>query len=115
MPQENIKMKIQRFDPSQDKTPYFQIFEVPLEAGMSVLDALNYIYESLDSSLAYFNHATCRRGVCVRCTLKVNGKTIVSCQTEATEDMTITPPSGEVVRDLVILPRRRKDKKMRDS
>ncbi len=115
MLQENIKVQIQRFDPSQDKAPYFQTYEVPLETGMSVLDTLNYIYESLDSSLAYFNHATCRRGVCARCTLKVNDKTIVSCQTEASKDMTITPPSGKIVRDLVILPRRRKDKTSGDS
>ena len=108
MSPKTIKVKIHRFDPLKDKVPAIQTYEVPLETGVSVLDSLNYIYENLDSSLAYFNHATCRRGVCVRCTLKVNDKFVVSCQTEATGDMTIAPRRGEVVRDLVVLPRGRK-------
>ncbi|MFX0199522.1 MAG: 2Fe-2S iron-sulfur cluster-binding protein [Candidatus Hodarchaeota archaeon] len=108
MTHQTIKVKINRFDPSKDEAPYFHTYEVPLEAGMSVLDVLTYIYENLDSSLAYFNHTTCRRGVCVRCTLRVNDKVVVSCQTEVKGDITIKPPRGEIVRDLVVLPRSRK-------
>jgi len=108
MTPQSINVKINRFDPIKDKEPYFHIYKVPLEEGMSIHDVLIYIYETLDSSLAYFNHATCRRGVCVRCTLNVNNKVVVSCQTEVKGDMTIVPPRGEVVRDLVVLPRGRK-------
>jgi len=108
MSQKIINVKIHRFDPQEDKIPYLQKYEVPLETGMGVLDVLNYIYENLDSSLAYFNHATCRQGVCTRCRLKVNDKTVLSCQTEVTGDIMITPAHGDVVRDLVIRPRDRK-------
>ena len=108
MTQKPIKVKIQRFDQHKDNLPYFQDYEVPLEKGMSVLDVLIYIYENIDSTLAYYNHAACRRGVCVRCTLKVNEKVVISCQTEATDDMIITPRRGEIVRDLVVLPNYRK-------
>lgn len=108
MSQKFITVKIHRFDPQNDKAPYFQSYEVPLEIGMGVLDVLNYIYENLDGSLAYFNHASCRQGVCTRCRLKLNEKTVLSCQTEVTGDITITPAHGEVVRDLVVRPRDRK-------
>ena len=107
-----INVKIQRFDQLKESIPYYQDYEVPLEKGMSVLDVLIYIYENIDSTLAYYNHAACRRGVCVRCTLKVNEKVVISCQTEATDDMILTPRRGEIVRDLVVLPNYRKSKNL---
>lgn len=91
-----------RFDPHANKEPRYQTYEVPLVEGMSVLDVLDYIYENLDSSLAYYDHAACRYGVCGRCTLVVNGRACVACQTPVTGDITIEPvPKSKIVRDLV--------------
>ncbi len=102
MAQKNIKVKVFRFDPTTDKEPRYQTYEVPLTEGMSVLDVLDYIYENLDSSLAYYDHAACRHGLCGGCTLLVNGKASLVCQTPVSGDITIEPPSKfEVVRDLV--------------
>jgi fumarate reductase iron-sulfur subunit len=102
MSERKVKVKVFRFNPSTDKEPHYQTYEVPLVEGMSVLDVLDYIYENIDSSLAYYDHAACRYGICGGCTLLVNGKACVACQTPVTGDITVDPAiKSKVVRDLV--------------
>ena len=104
MPQKNIKVKVLRFDPALEERPHYQTYEVPLTEGMTVLDVLDYIYENIDCSLAYFDHAACRHGMCGGCTLLINGKPSLACQTPVYEDIVIEPLSNfEIVRDLVYL------------
>lgn len=102
MSQKNIKVKVFRFDPTVEKGPHYQTFEVPLIEGMNVLDVLDYVYENIDSSLAYHDHAACRHGICGGCTLVVNGEASLACQTPVSEDIVIEPPSKfKIIRDLV--------------
>lgn len=102
MSQKNVRVTISRFDPGVDGEPHYQTYEVPLVEGMSVLEALDYIYENLDGSLAYYTHAACRQGICRRCTLRINGKPSLMCQTPVEGDVLVEPPPKfEVVRDLV--------------
>ncbi len=98
----NVQVTVFRFDPSVDGKPHYQTYEVPLAEGVSVLDVLDYIRENLDGSLAYYAHAACRQGICRRCTLLVNGRPSLMCQTLVTGDVRLEPPPKfEVVRDLV--------------
>ncbi len=94
-------VKVFRFDPEKDKRPRLQTFKnVPYE-GMRVTDVLNYIYQNLDSSLAF--RYSCRAGLCGVCLLKVNGKACLSCHRIAEKEMTIEPPSQyPVIKDLVV-------------
>ena len=102
MSQKVVKVKVFRFDPSTDEKPLYRTYEVPLAERMSVLDVLDYIYENLDSSLAYYAHAACRHGVCNSCSVLVNGKPALACQTVVLSDITIEPiPKFEVLKDLV--------------
>lgn len=102
MSEKIIKVRIFRFTPSEDREPYYQKYEVPIVSGMSVIDILDYIYDNLDSTLAYYSHSACHRGVCGRCTLTINGKPSLACQTIISEDATIEPlPKFKVIRDLV--------------
>ncbi|MFQ5710853.1 MAG: 2Fe-2S iron-sulfur cluster-binding protein [Candidatus Geothermarchaeales archaeon] len=102
MSEKTVKIRILRFTPSVDKEPHHQTYGVPIVSGMSVLDVLDYIYNNLDSTLAYYSHAACHRGICGRCTLLINGKASLACQTAISEDTTIEPlPKIKVVRDLV--------------
>jgi fumarate reductase iron-sulfur subunit len=96
------KVSVFRFDPGVDKAPRYDMFEVPFEEGRSVLGALKYIYENLDSSLAFYN--SCRIGKCTGCHLKVNGKTRLACTTVVEEqDLLLEPmPGYRVVRDLMV-------------
>jgi succinate dehydrogenase/fumarate reductase-like Fe-S protein len=96
------KVTVSRYDPSLDEERYYQTYEVPLVKGMSLLDALDYIYENLDGSLAYYDHAACQQGICRRCTLSIDGKVELMCQRLVEGDVTVEPPAKfAVVRDLV--------------
>lgn len=98
-----IKVRIFRFNPPVDEEGYYETYEVPLEPKMSVLNVLDYIYENLDSTLAYYSHSACCRGICGRCILTINGKNSLACQTEVSGDITVEPLRGfEVIKDLVV-------------
>ena len=100
---EKIKVKVFRFDPSTNKK-YCKTYNVPLplQQGLSVLDVLDYIYENLDPSLSYYDHAACRHGICSGCILVINGKTSLACQTPVSGDITVNPPlKFKIVKDLV--------------
>jgi len=97
----SVRVKVFRFNPKVDKEPRYQMYEVPKESYMSVIDVLDYIYENLDGSLGYYS--CCRRGICGRCTVVINGQAKLSCLTMVEGDITIDPlPRREVIRDLVV-------------
>ncbi len=103
MTKDAVTVKIFRFDPSVDKKPYFSAYEVPFSEGMSAMNVLDYIYQNLDPSLAYYDHAGCALGICGRCTGKINGKAGLFCQTLVEGDVKLEPlSSAAVVKDLVI-------------
>jgi len=98
---EKAKITVFRYNPEEDESPYYKVYEVPFESGMTVLDTLNYIYENYDGSLAYVYG--CRYGFCGSCALKINGKPTLICRELATKEMKIEPLDNfPVVRDLVI-------------
>ena len=101
--EKKIKVRIARFDPAVDSSQHYQTYEVPLTPRMTVMDALDYIYENLDPSLAYHSHTSCHRRICARCNVKIDNKAGLSCHTEVSGDMTIEPlPGFKIVRDLVV-------------
>jgi succinate dehydrogenase/fumarate reductase iron-sulfur protein len=103
MEKKTIRVRIARFNSTTDSSAHYQTYDVPLEQRMTVMDALDYIYEKLDPSLAYHSHTSCHRRVCARCNVTVNGRAGLSCQTEITGDTTIEPsPRFKVIRDLVV-------------
>lgn len=103
MAEKTIKVKIFRYDPVAGKEPEYREYSVPFEKGMSAMDALDYVYQNLDSTLAYYDHAGCSLGICARCTGKVDGKPGLLCQTEIAGDTVIEPVNvSRVLRDLVV-------------
>lgn len=97
-----INVTVLRHDADDQGEPRPHTYEVPLVAGMSALDVLNYIYERVDGSLAFYQHAACRQAVCGKCTLLVNDKPVLACQVVASGDMTVASlPGTRVIRDLV--------------
>jgi len=98
-----VKAKIFRYDPSRDNEHYYKTYEVPLMKGMSVMDALDYIYQNIDSTLSYYDHAGCALGICGKCTCRINGKAGLLCQTELEGDVTVEPISQiNILKDLVV-------------
>jgi len=94
-----VKFKIKRFNGRF----YWQEFEVPLWKGMTVLEALFYIKENLDSTLAF--RASCRMGICGSCAMVINGKPRLACETQVAElgDVVKVEPlkNFTVIKDLV--------------
>ncbi|MEO2069534.1 MAG: succinate dehydrogenase/fumarate reductase iron-sulfur subunit [Desulfurobacteriaceae bacterium] len=72
-----VVLKVFRFNPEVDKSPYYQDYEVPVEG--TLLDALLYIKERLDPTLSF--RVFCRSEVCGSCSVRVNGKTKLACKT----------------------------------
>jgi succinate dehydrogenase / fumarate reductase iron-sulfur subunit len=102
MNEKTVKITVSRFNPATDKEAHLQSYLVPITEGMSVLGALDYIYETLDSSLSYYDHAACAQGICKTCMSKINGHPALLCQTQLTEDIIVEPLDRFiVVRDIV--------------
>ncbi len=107
-----ITVRVRRYNDSGSTRPRYDAFKVPLEEGMSVLNVLNYIYENLDPTLAYYY--SCRIGKCTGCHVRVNGKVRLICTELATGNLTLDPlPNYKVIRDLVVDRSRREDPKIR--
>ena len=97
-----IQVKVFRFDPSVDAEPSFQTYQVPFSTGMSAMDALDYIFQNLDGTLAYYDHAGCALGICGKCTARIDGKPGLLCQTPLSGDVTLEPLNkNKVLKDLV--------------
>ena len=96
-----VRLTLFRFDPEKDRAPRYETHLLPFQEGMTILDALLYVYENIDRSLS-FTYG-CRYGRCGACAVNVNGKPTLICQTLAPREMTIEPlPHYPIVRDLVI-------------
>jgi succinate dehydrogenase/fumarate reductase iron-sulfur protein len=97
----SVVVECVRFDPKKDDKPQTKKYEVPFVKGSSVLDALTYIYEEIDPSLGFY--ASCRRGCCGRCNVKVNGKARLACIEEVKGDVKLEPARADhVIRDLKV-------------
>jgi len=102
MSQKEINVNIYRYDAAQDAEPRYDSYQVPWEPGMSAMDVLDYVYQNLDSTVAYYDHAGCALGICARCAGKINGKSGLLCQTLVDGDVVLEPAvKSRVIKDLV--------------
>lgn len=106
MAENEVNLKVQRFDPSSDSAPYWQPYKVLLQPGMTVLDALFEILNHQDGSLAF--RFCCRAGVCGSCAMVVSGKVRLACETQVSSllgkgDILLSPlPHQKIVKDLAV-------------
>ena len=78
MSQRHIELEILRYDPESDKDPEFQTYQVPCEEDWVILDAVNYIKDTLDRTLSY--RWSCHMAVCGSCGIMINGEPMLSCK-----------------------------------
>ncbi|MBC5766022.1 succinate dehydrogenase/fumarate reductase iron-sulfur subunit [Ramlibacter albus] len=74
-----VEVQVLRYRPEEDEKPVWQSYAVPFTEDMSVLQALQFIKDELDGSLAF--RWSCRMAICGSCGMMVNGKPELSCQT----------------------------------
>lgn len=98
------EFRILRYDPDEDKEPHFQTYTFDSPKGMTVLEGLIYIFENLDSTLAY--RSMCRAAVCGSCAMHINGVYDLACRTQIDVlggKVTLRPLSHmPIVKDLVV-------------
>jgi succinate dehydrogenase/fumarate reductase iron-sulfur protein len=104
-PQNNsVRLTILRYNPLLDENPYQKTYTVPVhEEKMSLLQALEYIYEEQDDTLA-FRRYCCGVQYCNSCMMLINGKPTHACLTivKPGEEITVAPLRGkQVLRDLI--------------
>jgi succinate dehydrogenase/fumarate reductase iron-sulfur protein len=96
-----VGISIRRFDPGSDVEPSWDAYTVPAGDRTTVLEALAYVYENLDPTLAY--GTGCRFGACGLCAVEVNGQPRMACSALLKDGAKIAPLAGmPVLRDLVI-------------
>lgn len=94
-----ITVELERYDPDTGDTSR-QAYQVPLEAGWSVLNVLDWIYENVDPTIGFY--ASCRIGKCEACDCLMNGRKILTCNTLVEGDLRLEPiPEFQVHRDLI--------------
>ena len=98
-----VTFHVRRYTPERDQAPFFQSFQVPVKAGMTVLEGLHYIKENLDQSLVW--RYSCRMGICGSCGMLMNGKPGLACNTQimdiASDALALGPlPNFPILRDL---------------
>jgi succinate dehydrogenase/fumarate reductase iron-sulfur protein len=101
---ENAIVKVFRYDPTVDKEPRYQTYEVPAEAWQNrkVRETIRYIYENLDGSLS-FRESCIAPHVCGACLMLVNKKSALACDVFAEKEMVLEPsPKFRVIKDLVV-------------
>lgn len=100
----NVKFRIQRYISEKSSETFFTEYDVPIKKGVTVLDALIWIKENLDSSLSI--RYSCRMGVCGSCGMFINGLPRLACQTQVlfleSDEVEIRAlPNYPILRDLI--------------
>ena len=98
---EEYTVTISRFNPEVDDQPTLVKYKVPRVDQGSVIAALVYIYEELDSTLL-FNYG-CRYKLCGKCAMKINGQPRLACETLLEDGMVLEPLENlPLIRDLAV-------------
>ncbi len=100
-----IELEVMRYDPEKDEEPRFQTYSVPCREDWAILDAINYVKDELDTTLAY--RWSCHMMVCGSCGMMVNGEPSLTCKTfirDLPDKVRIEPLENfPIERDLVVV------------
>ncbi len=103
--EEKAAVTIFRFDPTVDKEPRYETYEVPSAwwRGRKVIDTIRYIYENFAPGLSF--REPCRQQVCGACAVLMNKKAVLACDALSEKQMLIEPiPQHKVLKDLIVDP-----------
>lgn len=99
-----IVFKIRRYNPDTDSAPHYENYKIHVDPGMTVLDGLHKIRETIDPTLSW--RYSCRMGVCGSCGMMVNGKPMLACNNQIldiTNSVLAIAPlvNFDIIKDLV--------------
>ena len=100
-----ITLRISRFNSKNDSSPTFAEFKVPVQKWTTVLEAILFVKQNLDHSVAV--RYSCRQASCGSCGMQINGKPSLACYTKISElnsnVVTVEPMHNfPIIRDLAV-------------
>lgn len=96
-----VKARIYRFDPTVDKAPRYEDYDVPFHPHMRIIDVLDHVREVLGIDIGY--RWFCGVKKCGTCGVMVNGRAKLACWEPAEEEMVLEPLRNlPHIRDLVV-------------
>ena len=99
-----VTVKVRRFDPEIDPEPHWQSFDVPVEKGDRLLDALHHVKWYQDGSLSF--RRSCAHGVCGSDAMRINGVNRLACKVlvkDLGDEILVEPIKGlPVLKDLSV-------------
>ncbi|HLA51572.1 MAG TPA: succinate dehydrogenase/fumarate reductase iron-sulfur subunit [Thermodesulfobacteriota bacterium] len=104
-----IKLKILRCDPMSKEgcEPFLQAYDIEAKKGMTILDALHFIKDEQDGTLAF--RRSCRSAICGSCAVNLNGTPKLACNTQLIPEyeksgaIVIEPLANHrIIKDLVV-------------
>ena len=100
---DSVLIKVYRSTTGKPSEYSYQNYEVPFQQEMTVLQALEYIYENLDSSLG-FRRFCCGVQYCNSCMMSINGHSSHACLTKLEKKEYVLEPlrSYPVIKDLIV-------------
>jgi succinate dehydrogenase/fumarate reductase-like Fe-S protein len=100
---DELTLRVQRRNPQTDSDSRLQTYRIPtsLTVGMTLVNALKYIQETIDPSLAFYY--SCELAKCRGCVIEADGLPVFACTEPVRDGLTLAPLSGlPVLRDLVV-------------
>lgn len=99
-PEAIYSLRILRFNPETDDAPHWESYQIPYVQTMTVVEALEYLWDQ-GEYIAF--RTNCREFTCGSCAMLINGKPQLACDTLLEDKMNLEPLSRyAVLRDLVV-------------
>ncbi|HJX27693.1 MAG TPA: succinate dehydrogenase iron-sulfur subunit [Thermoanaerobaculia bacterium] len=102
--QRTVNVKVRRYDPEVAPDASWQVFQVPVEKGDRVIDALHQIKGYQDGSLTF--RRSCAHGVCGSDAMRINGVNRLACKVlmkDMGDTVTVEPLMGfRIIKDMVV-------------
>src|SRR3954469_21720716 len=98
----DFTLRIRRYLPETGEAPFWQDFEVNLEAHRSVLEGILDAKAREDGSVGI--RCSCRAAICGSCGVKINGKARLACNTHLGEALEDAPDGAIVVEPMGNMP-----------
>ena len=101
---ETLKISVYRRDPATESEGKYVDYDVPMEEGMVVLDAMKYIEKHIDPSLSL--RWNCMAGKCGSCSAEINHRPSLMCKAMVDsykgQKITVSPLAAyPLIKDLV--------------
>lgn len=94
------RLYIRRYDPDRDDIPHWDEFRVPWVPAMTVIQALEWLWDQ-GKYVAF--RANCREFTCGSCAMLINGKQQLACDTLLEDNACLEPLRRyPVLKDLVV-------------